>query len=56
MNFDCFCSKIVFTFQFMASEPSLPQKGRPASQPSTSGIPLKMSRYPAYQKGMISWS
>ena len=42
MNFDCFCSKISFTFQFMASESSLPQTWYPVYQPSASGIPLKM--------------
>ena len=44
MNFDCFGSKIHFTFQFMASESSLLQKWHPAYQPSASGIPLKMAR------------
>ena len=51
MNFDCFWSKIVFTFQFMASESSLLHRWHPAYQPLASGIPLKMTRHPAYQKG-----
>ena len=36
----------------MASEYSLLQKWQPAYQPSASGIPLKMARHPAYQKGV----
>jgi len=42
MNFDCLCSKIIFTFQFMAFESSLLQKWHPAYQLSASGIQLKI--------------
>jgi len=48
---NCFCSKHIFTFQFMASESSLLHKWHPAYQTSSSGIPLKKDWHPAYQKG-----
>ena len=51
MKFDHFCSKIFFTFQFMASESSLLQEWHAAYQPSASRIPLQKARHLAYQKG-----
>ena len=48
-----FCSKLMFTFQFMASASYLLQRWHPAYQPSASGIPLKMARHPAYQRGRV---
>ena len=50
MNFDCFCSKHIFTFQFMTSESSLLQK----YQPSASGIPLKWPCIRRTKKGLSS--
>ena len=51
MKFDHFCSKIIFTFQFMASESSLLQEWHVAYQPSTSRILLQKAQHLAYQKG-----